>query len=73
MLFFPATSMRKPGLRRASLTLVAGPGFAPGPQGYEPCEVLLLHPAIDNIVSYNSEFFKYTRVLRNSGARIVLA
>lgn len=26
--------------------LVAGPGFAPGPTGYEPVEVLLLHPAI---------------------------
>lgn len=26
--------------------LVAGPGIAPGPGGYEPPEILLLHPAI---------------------------
>lgn len=33
--------------RNGALALrVAGPGFAPGSQGYEPCEVLLLHPAI---------------------------
>ena len=25
--------------------LVAGPGFAPEPLGYEPNEILLLHPA----------------------------
>ena len=26
--------------------LVAGPGIEPGPQGYEPCEMPLLYPAI---------------------------
>ena len=26
--------------------VVAGPGFAPGAEGYEPSEILLLHPAI---------------------------
>ncbi len=29
-----------------SFLLVAGPRIARGPQGYEPCEILLLHPAI---------------------------
>ncbi len=28
--------------------VVAGPGFAPGAEGYEPPEILLLHPAIGN-------------------------
>ncbi len=29
-----------------NLFFVAGAGFAPTPEGYEPSEVLLLHPAI---------------------------
>lgn len=38
----PAT---KKALMRFFL-LVAGPGFAPGSRGYEPRELLLLHPAM---------------------------
>ena len=30
---------------------VAGPGFAPGSGGYEPPEILLLHPAIGQIIT----------------------
>ena len=33
-----------------SFTIVAGPGFAPGSEGYEPSEILLLHPAIWRII-----------------------
>lgn len=31
---------------RFSVPLVAGTGIEPVPQGYEPCEVPLLHPAM---------------------------
>ena len=31
---------------------VAGAGFAPAPQGYEPCELLLLNPAVFFIISF---------------------
>ena len=29
--------------------MVAGPGFEPGPSDYEPDEVPLLHPALNNL------------------------
>ena len=44
------------------LRLVAGAGFAPAPQGYEPCEILLLHPAIicsilSGLLLHSADFF----------------
>jgi len=35
---------------------VAGPGFEPGSSGYEPDEIPLLYPAMENIISENSFF-----------------
>ncbi|KKS30512.1 MAG: hypothetical protein UU89_C0007G0002 [Parcubacteria group bacterium GW2011_GWC2_42_11] len=32
--------------------LVAEAGIAPAPEGYEPSEVLLLHPAIKSIATF---------------------
>ena len=32
--------------------MVAGPGFAPGSGGYEPPEMLLLHPAIPILYAF---------------------
>ena len=34
--------------------IVAGPGIEPGPQGYEPCEMPLLYPAILYWVTENT-------------------
>ena len=34
------------------LRIIAGAGLAPAPQGYEPCEILLLHPADFFIIEY---------------------
>ena len=43
--------------------LVAGAGNAPASRGYEPREVLFLHPAIEkHIVSQIVELLKYTAV-----------
>ena len=42
----PATSTKKTSKMDVFLVRVAGRGFAPRSQGYEPCELLLLHPAI---------------------------
>ena len=33
-------------LYRNGYISVAGPGIEPGPQGYEPCEIPLLYPAM---------------------------
>jgi hypothetical protein len=53
--------------------LVAGPGFAPGSQGYEPCELLLLHPAISSICSCSTNIrakIKVRNILALSPAKI---
>ena len=43
----PGPEVMSPAVRDTThQLLVAGPGFAPGSRGYEPREVLLLHPAI---------------------------
>lgn len=45
---------------KGSFSLVAGPGIEPGPGGYEPPEVPLLHPAVYSaIVRLFLSDFKY--------------
>ncbi len=47
---------------------VAGAGFAPAPQGYEPCELLLLNPAVFFIISLLKEEYQAPiPQLRNRG------
>lgn len=45
--------------------IVAGPGIAPGPPGYEPDEILLLHPAmVLRIVQYLCQQCNYILKIR---------
>jgi hypothetical protein len=42
--------------------IVAGPGIEPGPQGYEPCEIPLLYPAI-----YKNAFYERYAIVLEKG------
>ena len=49
--------------------LVAGPGIEPGPSGYEPDEVPLLHPAIFFYTKLNDVFGQSLQDMSLSGKR----
>ncbi len=51
--------------------LVAGPRLALGSQGYEPCELLLLHPAMPRIIAL-FDFFANYGILVEMSAYIIM-